>query len=452
MIETQTSSIDANLPQRAIRFETDLGGGLRCLDGTPSLHIAPWQLEHAMTLGASLAEAVMPLGAGHWTVHPPVDARLDRWVDACAYASGVINLNGHYRRSRPTSDIRLEVAAPTGIDSTSMGQGHRYAKAALCAKEWVDRPRLSCSPDRWAQEIAKLATEAGMAVRIHEVRTEGESSFPAIAMVGRGSAETPKVLEMEWPASTGRSQEPPIVLCGKGVTFDSGGLGLKPQGAMRMMKADMAGAACVAAALLNLDSHVSRPRIIGLLGITENSIGPGAMAPGDVISMRDGQSVEVTDVDSEGRLILAELILYARELGAGTIIDAGTLSAVVSWCIGSLHAGIQSNSHALQQALVQAGERCGERLWHIPLPPELSGLLDGGWVDLVNLSGPDFGGVQPGLFLKHFVGSAQWAHLELSGPAWNSKWGGTVGTGFGARLLLEWTSQACQQKTGVVDD
>jgi len=435
-----------------LRFEADPAGGAWAVDAAPPLRLAAWQLEHATALGTALAEAVLLAGTAHWTVHPPRDARLDRWVDACAYASGVIALNARYRTSRPAADIRLEVACPAEAAANWMEPGQRYAQAALCAKAWVDRPRLSCSPTQWAQEIAHQARPAGMNVRVHAARTEGEGAFPAIAMVGRGAAEPPQVLEMEWPASPGRAQEPPIVLCGKGVTFDSGGLGLKPQGAMRLMKADMAGAACVASALLHFDSRVLHPRVIGLLGITENAIGPAALAPGDVIAMRDGQSVEVTDVDSEGRLILAELIVHARELGAGTIIDAGTLSTVVSWCIGPSHAGIQSNSHALQQALAAAGERCGERVWPLPIPPELSGLLDGGWVDLVNLSGPDFGGVQPGLFLQHFVGEVPWAHLEVSGPAWNGRWGGTGGTGFGARLLLEWMSVACHQKTGIEHD
>jgi len=449
MTEIGTTS-GAERPYRELRFVTDQEGGVRAIDVDIPLKLAPWRLDHATALGAALVEAVMPGGPAHWTVYPPHDAQMGRWVDACVYASGVIALNSRYRTSPPAVDIRLEPRLPAEAGVNWMDEGQRYAEAALCAKAWVDRPRLVCSPAHWSGELAALAHQAGMNVRVHAAQVE--STFPAIAMVGRGASEPPQVLEMEWPASPGRTEEPPIVLCGKGVTFDSGGLGLKPQGAMRLMKADMAGAASIAAALLHFGKRESHPRVIGLLGITENAIGPAALAPGDVIAMRDGQTVEVTDVDCEGRLILAELILYARELGAGTIIDAGTLSTVVSWCIGPLHAGIQSNSPVLQHSLAKAGERCGERVWPLPIPPELSHLLDGGWVDLVNLSGPDFGGVQSGLFLQHFVGDVPWAHLELSGPAWNSRWGGTGGTGFGARLLLEWMSQACRHQTKVEHD
>jgi leucyl aminopeptidase len=266
------------------------------------------------------------------------------------------------------------------------------------------------------------------------LRAEG---FGALLAVSRGSKEPPRFIIMEHGGGGGD----PIVLVGKGITFDSGGISLKPAKGMEEMKYDMAGAAAVIGALRALADLGTTRRVIGLVPAAENLPSGSAVKPGDVIRGASGRSIEIINTDAEGRLILSDALTYAARLSPSAIVDLATLTGGCVVALGKQAAGLMSNDPDLARQLLEASDRTGERAWQLPLWKEYRNQLDSEIADVKNSGGRDASPITAGKFLEEFVEEIPWAHLDIAGTAWTEKEAGYQpkgATGFGVRLLVDW--------------
>jgi leucyl aminopeptidase len=269
-----------------------------------------------------------------------------------------------------------------------------------------------------------------------QMRAAGMGAFTAVA---QGSAQDPRmiIISYEGAPSTGSR----LGLVGKGVTFDSGGLSIKPAAKMHEMKFDMCGAAAVIEAIAALAELQAPVRVLGVIGATENLPSGSAVKPGDIVTALDGTTIEVNNTDAEGRLVLADCLSYARREGCDWLIDVATLTGGIVVALGSSYAGMMSNDDALARQVQAAAERAGELVWRMPLHPEYAEMVEGRYAQLTNMS--ERRGASPitaAEFLHHFVGPVPWAHLDVAGTAYDVKRdyiAGKGASGFGVRLLVD---------------
>jgi leucyl aminopeptidase len=272
----------------------------------------------------------------------------------------------------------------------------------------------------------------------------------AILGVGQGSAHPPRFIVLERGPKARRGQQPPtVVVVGKGVTFDSGGISLKPRDGLHEMKSDMAGAAAVLGLFAALPSLAPPLRVVGLIPAAENMPGGRALKPGDVLRAMDGTFIEVTNTDAEGRLLLADALVYARRFAGATVVDLATLTGAIGIALGPYVAGLFTDDDGLAAELLAAGEACGERLWRMPLWDDYEKELESDTADIVNAAATREGGAcVAARFLKRFAGDLRWVHLDIANTAWapadrpHERRGPT---GYGVRLLLEWLTRRVQQ-------
>ncbi|HDL08308.1 MAG TPA: hypothetical protein ENG35_06170 [Desulfobacteraceae bacterium] len=266
-----------------------------------------------------------------------------------------------------------------------------------------------------------------------------EENFGAILSVSRGSQCKPKLVILEYRPDAAKKT---IVLVGKGVTFDSGGINLKPAGSLEDMKMDMSGAAAVAATIITAARLKLEINLIGALPIVENMPSGDASRPGDIIKSYSGKTVEIGNTDAEGRLILIDAISYMiKKYKPQTLIDIATLTGACVVALGEKIAGVFSFDDQLAQTIIQAGEKTYERCWRLPLPDDYKELLKSDFADLKNVSSSRWGGaITASLFLSEFVNDTTWAHIDIAGPAYIKKeneYCGVGGTGFGVRLFCD---------------
>jgi len=257
--------------------------------------------------------------------------------------------------------------------------------------------------------------------------------------VAKGSCQPPRFIILEYRGAA--EQKRPIVLVGKGITFDSGGISLKPREGMEKMKNDMAGGAAVlgtvtAAARLGLPVN-----LVGLIPSAENLPGGRAYKPGDLVRAMAGKTVEIVNTDAEGRLILCDALHYAQRYRPAALIDIATLTGACVVALGTFASGLMGNDDILVRALKRAGEASGERLWELPVWDDYGELMKSDIADLKNAGGPTAGTISAGWFLKQFAGKTKWSHLDIAGTAWEEKGRPYLpkgATGVGVRLLIEY--------------
>ena len=340
-----------------------------------------------------------------------------------------------------------------------VADGERHAEATLLARELTGTPSSTKTPVWVAERAVELAAHAPDGVLTVDVRDEhrlAADGFGGLLAVGGGSVSPPRLVRLDLtpPGTAGRR---PVVLIGKGITYDTGGLSIKPREAMVPMKTDMAGAGVVLAVLAALAGALggtgtgrlpSRP-VVGLLPLAENAVGASSYRPGDVVRHHGGRTVEVVNTDAEGRMVLADALAYAdAELDPDTVVDVATLTGAASLGLGKRHAALYSTHDDLAAEIEVAAGASGERVWRMPLVEDYRPALDSAVADLrhVPVAGPPLGAVGGGsitaaLFLREFAGGRSWAHLDIAGPARADKDEHEVvrgATGFGARLLLRW--------------
>jgi leucyl aminopeptidase len=256
--------------------------------------------------------------------------------------------------------------------------------------------------------------------------------------VAQGSEEDPRLIEIRYDGA-GRDARR-LALIGKAVTFDSGGLWLKPNASQIDMKFDMAGGAAVIEAIAALAEMRAPVSVLGVIGATENMISGRAMRPGDIVSALDGTTVEINNTDAEGRLVLADCIAYARREGCDAMVDIATLTGGVVVALGSVYAGLMANDDALADQIAACGERTGERVWRLPLGPEYARMIRGRYAQISNRTERrEASAITAAEFLHHFAGDVPWAHLDIAavGDHGHRAYLDRGGTGFGVRLLTE---------------
>ncbi|MGH9275296.1 MAG: leucyl aminopeptidase family protein, partial [Acidimicrobiales bacterium] len=298
------------------------------------------------------------------------------------------------------------------------------------------------------QIAAKVGEADGFEVTVWDKEEIRKAKLGGLLGVNRGSTQAPRFLLLRYEPDKPKAT---IALVGKGITFDSGGLSLKPPDAMIGMKGDMGGAAAVLGAFRAIAALGVKVRVLGFLPITDNMTGGDATRVGDVLTMRNGKTVEVLNTDAEGRLILADALSLATEAAPDAIVDLATLTGACMVALGERTAGLMGNHQGWLDQVHAAASAVGEPTWQLPLPPYLRKKLDSEIADLKNITNTRYGGaLAAGLFLQEFVGDGiPWTHIDIAGPADASEVDGEIvkgGTGFGVRTLVELLSTFSKPK------
>ena len=295
--------------------------------------------------------------------------------------------------------------------------GSVLGEAANRARELADAPGNALSPRLFAEQAETLAGASGVAVEVLDEAAIERLGMGLLLGVARGSAEPPRLIVMRHEPA-GAPREPLLGLIGKGVTFDSGGISIKPADRMEQMKHDMAGGAAVVCAMRAIGRLAVPARVIGIVPATENMPGGRATRPGDVLTGASGKTVEVINTDAEGRLILADALWYAREQGATHLVDVATLTGAIVIALGHAASGLFGRPDNWVESVRQAAGRAGERLWPMPLYPEYDKQLRSETADLSNIGGRAGGACTAAAFLKAFAADVPWAHIDVAGTAW----------------------------------
>ena len=365
---------------------------------------------------------------------------------AQALAEGV--LLGSYQfleyKSQATATGLRRVTVLDGRADVRRGldRGAVVAQATAWARDKVNEPAGAQSPADFAAAARRLLARTGVTVRVLTEAQMRSMRMGGVLGVGQGSDRPPRFLEMTYEPS-GRPQGR-LALVGKGVVFDSGGLSLKTASGMETMKTDMSGAAAVVGAMSTLRRLGVRARVTGYVPLVENMPSGNAIRPGDVLTIRNGKTVEVLNTDAEGRLILADALTLAVEDKADAIVDLATLTGACLVALGEKIAGLMGNHDGWSAQVRAAADRAGEAVWPLPLPAEYRKLLDSEVADLRNISSGSYGGaLTAGIFLQQFVADRPWVHLDIAGPSRAPGDDGYLmkgGTGFGVRTLIELVS------------
>ncbi|MGB5213440.1 MAG: leucyl aminopeptidase [Anderseniella sp.] len=304
------------------------------------------------------------------------------------------------------------------------------------ARDLVNEPANILHPESFACEIKKLS-KLGLNIEVLDEKQMTKLGMGALLGVALGSPRKPRLCIMRWEG--GKKGDQPIAFVGKGVTFDTGGISIKPSAGMEDMKGDMGGAACVTGLMAALAGRKAKVNAIGVVGLVENMPDGNAQRPGDVVTSMSKQTIAVLNTDAEGRLVLADALWYTQDrFKPKFMVDLATLTGAILVALGKEHAGLFSNDDKLSEQLAGVGQETRERVWRLPLAPEYDKLIDSDIADMKNIGGRLAGSITAGQFLQRFVNDVPWAHLDVAGTAMdavkspiNQSWG----SGWGVRLL-----------------
>ncbi|MEQ1833654.1 MAG: leucyl aminopeptidase [Candidatus Eisenbacteria bacterium] len=341
----------------------------------------------------------------------------------------------------------LVAGAPVAAAKLAFEQGAACGEAVGLARDLASTPGQDLPPAALAERAQEVAKRVGAKATVYDVAAMERLGMGCVLAVGRGSPHPARFIELvKEPRGVKKGAKvATVVVIGKGVTFDTGGVSLKPREGMNKMKYDMSGSAAVIGLFASLATLELPFRVVGLIPSAENAIGSRAFKPGDVIRAMDGTTIEVTNTDAEGRLLLADALVYAKRFNPDAVVDLATLAGAMSIALGRHAAGLFSADDALAAELHAAGERTGERLWRMPLWPEFLTEMKGDTADLVNSNERREGGSCTAAgFLSHFAKGMPWVHLDIASTAWTYTERPESSRGpnaFGVRLLTNWLEQ-----------
>ncbi|MGN6690981.1 MAG: leucyl aminopeptidase [Sphingopyxis sp.] len=331
----------------------------------------------------------------------------------------------------------IVIASPAGDLSGRWGSCSAVADGVALTQTLVAEPPNILYPESFVERCQHL-TDLGVEIEVLDERQMKALGMGALLGVAQGSTRPPRLLAMRW--NGGKEGDAPVVFIGKGVTFDTGGISLKPGPGMDMMKWDMGGAGAVAGAIKAIAGRRAKANVVGVVGLVENMPDGNAMRPGDIVTTMSGQTVEVLNTDAEGRLVLCDAISWAQKAyDPKVIVDLATLTGAMVISLGHEYAGMFANDDELAAKLLDAGEASGNKLWRFPLSPAYDKLIDSPIADMKNIGPREGGSITAAQFLKRYVDEGvAWAHLDIAGMAWADKDGPVYGkgaTGYGVRLL-----------------
>lgn len=359
-------------------------------------------------------------------------------------------LNGTYVYNRyfttPKEQIgTITVATPMPRKEANqvLQRAEIITESMSITRDFINTAPNELYPDAFAKQAEKLAKSAGINVKIYDEKMLLKEGCGGIVGVGQGSSRPPRMVRLEWkPRGANRTH----ALIGKGITFDTGGISLKPPKGMDAMRSDMSGAAIVLGTLLAVAKIKVPVHVVGWLALAENMPGANAQRPGDVVKCRNGKTVEVLNTDAEGRMVMADALSLAAEEKPDTMLDIATITGAAIVALGNRIAAVMG-SDDVREAILEASESTGESFWPMPLPTYLRDKMKSTYADIANISNANGGGMlSAGLFLQEFTNGIAWAHLDVAGPAYNegSPWGQTPsgGTGFGVPTLISYLEDA----------
>jgi leucyl aminopeptidase len=381
--------------------------------------------ERARVLAAKVLERATELGA---------DAVFWDGPEPAAFVEGAVLAAYSYRtyKSGDGDDGPSQLVVREGADAATA------AEAQNAARDLVNAPGNELTPTRLAARARELASELGLDCDIlgrEQIRYAGMGAFSAVA---QGTDEEPQLITLRYAPEGARG--PTLGYVGKGVTFDAGGISIKPANKMSAMKSDMGGGAAVLEAIGAIARLGLPVSVVAVVGATENLLNGRAMKPGDIVRSRAGVTIEIVNTDAEGRLVLADCMTHAREQGAERLVDVATLTGGMVVALGSVYAGCFANDDAWAETVIAAGARAGELLWRMPLHEEYADSIKGRWSDIVNaVEDRKASPVSGAEFLHRFAADVPWAHLDIAGMGWD--WGKPYaakgGSGFATRTLIE---------------
>ena len=348
-------------------------------------------------------------------------------------------------KSRPARiNFTFDETADTKFSQLAITQGVAIGRGISLAKELGNMPGNICNPTYLADQALALAKTLPITTTILEETEMEKLGMGALLSVSRGSRQPAKLIVMEYKG--GAKSEQPVVLVGKGLTFDAGGISLKPAGAMDEMKFDMCGSASVFGTVQAIAEMKCPINMVGIVPSSENMPDGDANKPGDVVTSMSGQTIEILNTDAEGRLILCDALTYAAKFKPATIIDIATLTGAVVVALGSHATGLLGNDETLVQDLLQAGQITRDRAWQLPLWESYQGQLDSNFADMANIGGREAGTITAACFLSRYTKDYNWAHLDIAGTAW--KKGKLKGaTGRPVQLLTQYLITRAKTRT-----
>lgn len=331
--------------------------------------------------------------------------------------------------------VTLHVPEAGGVD-VALAQRNAVVEGTILARNLVNEPPNTLGPVEFAG-IANRLADFGVSVEVLTPAEMAEHGMGALLAVGQGSERPPRLVVMQW--SGGKKGEAPLAFVGKGVIFDTGGISIKPGASMEDMKGDMGGAAAVTGLMKALAMRKARVNAVGVIGLVENMPDGKAYRPGDILTSMSGKTIEVINTDAEGRLVLADALWYTQDrFKPRAMIDLATLTGAILVALAHDHAGLFSNTDALADQLLAAGQASGEKLWRLPMAPAYEKLIESRFADIKNSGGRNAASSIAAHFLAHFVNDVPWAHLDIAGAAFggpssetNTSWA----SGFGVAVL-----------------
>ena len=341
----------------------------------------------------------------------------------------------------------VEAAALAGYSTTEkaagekgLAEGRVIAEAQNFTRDLVNEPSNKLTPRMLAEKAEAMAKSAGLSVEILDEKRIAEMKMGALLSVAQGSVEPPRMMVVTYTPANPKPGAPVIGLIGKAVTFDTGGISIKPSDGMEKMKYDMAGGATMLGVMRALASLKPGVKVICVVPSTENMPGGKAQKPGDIQTSMSGKTIEVLNTDAEGRLILADGIHYAKQLGATHLIDAATLTGAIVVALANVNVGVFGTNQAFTDKLLASAKAAGEKMWPMPMDDEYREFIKGSFADIQNIgSGKGGGAITGAMFIREFAGDTPWIHLDIAGTAWNDDakpWLAKGPTGVALRTLV----------------
>ncbi len=351
-------------------------------------------------------------------------------------------------KQKPTLDEVVIVGGGEGAEARYFDRWAPVFEGISLTRELVTEPANIIYPETFVERVRSSIDGTGLEVEVLDRAAMEKLGMGALLGVAQGSIREARLLILKW--NGGGEGAKPVAFVGKGVTFDTGGISIKPAAGMEAMKWDMGGAGAVAGAMKAIALRKAKANIVGICGLVENMPSGNAQRPGDVVTTMSGQTVEVINTDAEGRLVLADAITYVqRNYKPSTIIDLATLTGAILISLGHEWAGLFSNNDELASQLQHVGEDSGDKLWRMPLAEPFDRLIDSPIADMKNVGPREGGSITAAQFIQRFIeNGTRWAHIDMAGKAWSDKSGTTYdkgATGFGVRLLDEYVSDILER-------
>ena len=398
---------------------------------------------------AECCKALKQMGAkkvGVTIQYPELEGIDIQGMAQCVTEGAMLGLYVYDRHKEKKEDDKQEIAElhlvssdrkGKGVVSGGRERGEISADAAIYARDMVNEPANIMTPTRMAECAQEVADASGLEFDSFGREKMEELGMGALLGVASGSHQPPRLIELSYKAP-GASKEN-VFLVGKGITFDSGGISIKPSAGMDEMKGDMAGGAVVISAMKAIGRLKPKVNVSGIVPATENMPGGSATRPGDILKAMNGKTIEVLNTDAEGRLILADALSYARSLGATRMVDLATLTGACVVALGTVCTGLFGNDQELIDRVIKAGDKAGEKMWQLPLFDEYREQIRGDFADIKNVGGREAGAITAAMFLKDFAEDTPWVHLDIAGTSFASRAKGYLqkgGTGVAVRTLI----------------